>query len=145
MCCVLCLVTQWCPALCDCMDCSPPGSSAHGDSPVKNTGMSCHVLFQGIFPTQELNPGLPHCKWILYHLSHQKSQRILERVGYPFSRGSSWPRSWTRVSCIAGRFFTSWATREAQAKIRCCLLLLWKKDKSSKYMNESADYVFKNQ
>ena len=55
LCCVLCLVTQWCPALCDCMDCSPPGSSAHGDSPVKNTGMSCPVLFQGIFPTQELN------------------------------------------------------------------------------------------
>jgi len=34
------------------------------------------------------------------------------RVGYPFSRGSSWPRDWTQVSCIAGRFFTTWATRE---------------------------------
>ena len=38
--------------------------------------------------------------------------RILEWVAYPFSRGSSWPRNWTRVSCTAGRFFTSWATRE---------------------------------
>ena len=40
------------------------------------------------------------------------SPRILEWVAYPFSRGSSWPRNWTRVSCTAGRFFTSWATRE---------------------------------
>ena len=40
--------------------------------------------------------------------------RILEWVAYPFSRGSSRPRNWTRVSFIAGRFFTSRATREAQ-------------------------------
>ena len=38
---------------------------------------------------------------------------ILEWVAYPFSRGSSRPRNWARVSCIAGRFFTSWANREA--------------------------------
>ena len=35
--------------------------------------MGCHFLFQGIFPTQELNPGLLHCRQILYHLSHQGS------------------------------------------------------------------------
>ena len=40
--------------------------------------------------------------------------RILEWVAFPFSRGSSQPRNWTQVSCIAGRFFTSWAIREAQ-------------------------------
>ena len=39
--------------------------------------------------------------------------RILEWVAFPFFRGSSQPRDWTQVSCIAGRFFTSWATREA--------------------------------
>ena len=39
--------------------------------------------------------------------------RILEKVAFPFSKGSSWLRVWTRVSCIAGRFFTIWATREA--------------------------------
>ena len=39
--------------------------------------------------------------------------RILEWVAFPFSRGSSWPRNRTGVSCIAGRFFTSWAIREA--------------------------------
>ena len=52
---------------------SPPGSSVHGDSPGKNTGVGCHALLQGIFPTQGLNLGLPHCWWILYHLSHQGS------------------------------------------------------------------------
>ena len=66
-------VTQSCPTLCDPMDCSLPGSSVHGDSPGKNTGVGCHALLQGIFPTQELNPGLPHCRQTLYHLSHQGS------------------------------------------------------------------------
>ena len=56
---------------------------------------------------------LLHCRQILYCLSHQKSPRILEWVAYPFSRASSWPRNQTGVSCIAGRFSTSWATREA--------------------------------
>ena len=49
------LVTQSCLTLCDPMDCSPPGSSVHGDSPGKNTGVGCHVLLQRIFPTQEAN------------------------------------------------------------------------------------------
>ena len=56
---------------CNPMDCSPQGSSVHEDSPGKNTGVDCHTLLQGIFPTQ----------------------------------------NWTQVSCIAGRFFTIWATR----------------------------------
>ena len=101
-----------CPTLCDTMNYSLPGSSVHGDSPGKNTGMGHHALLQGIFPMQGSNPGLPLCRWILYQLRHQGSPRILECVAYPFSRGSSRPRNWTRVSCIAGRFFTSWATRE---------------------------------
>ena len=88
-CAVLCLVAQSCPTLCDLMDCSPPGSSVHGDSPGKNTGVGCHAFFQGNFPIQGLNPGLPRCRQILYCLSHQGSPRILEWVAYPFSRGSS--------------------------------------------------------
>ena len=71
------------------------------------------LLLQGIFPAQGLNPGLPHCRQILYQLSQKGSPRILEWVAYPFSRVSSWPRNWTRVSCIAGRFFTNWAIWEA--------------------------------
>ena len=81
-----------------------------------NTGVHSLSLLQGIFPTQGSNPGLPHCRWILYQLSHKGSPRILDWVAYPFSRGSSQPRNWTRVSCTAGRFFTNWATREAPLK-----------------------------
>ena len=80
-------------------------------SPGKNTGVDNRPLLQGIFPTQGLNPGVPHCRWILYQLSHQGRSRILEWVAYPFSSGSSQPRNQTGVSYIAGWFFTSWATR----------------------------------
>ena len=62
---VLCLGAQLYPPLCDPVDCRPPGSSVHGDSPGKNTGVGCHALLQKIFPSQESNPGLLHCKWIL--------------------------------------------------------------------------------
>ena len=55
----------------------------------------------------------PQILYHLSHLSHQGSPRILEWAAYPFSRVSSQPRNWTGVFCIAGRFFTSWATREA--------------------------------
>ena len=80
---MLCLVIQSCPTLCDSMDCSPPGSFVHGGSPGKNTGVDLHALLQGIFPTQGSNPGLLHCRWILYQLSHKGSPRILEWVAYP--------------------------------------------------------------
>ena len=49
-----------CLTPCDPMDCSLPGSSVHGDSPGKNTGVGCHALLQGIFPTKGLMPGLLH-------------------------------------------------------------------------------------
>ena len=104
-----------CPTLCNPMDCSPPGFSVHEDSPGKNTGVGCHALLQGIFPTQELNQGpLP------YQLSYQKESevaqlcltlcdpvdcsllgssvrgifqaRVLEWVAISVSRGSSQPR-----------------------------------------------------
>ena len=94
----------------------PPGLRSPWNSPGQKTGVGSRSLFQGIFPTQGLNPGLPHCRRILYQLSHQGSPRILEWVAFPFSRGSSQPRNWTGVSCIAGRFFTNWAIREAQIK-----------------------------
>ena len=64
------LVTQSCLTLCNPMDCSLPGSSVHRDSPDKNTGVGCHALLQGIFPTQGSNLGLPHCRQILYCPSH---------------------------------------------------------------------------
>ena len=87
----------------------PQGLYSPKNSPGQNTGVDNLSLLQGIFPTQGLNPGLPHCRQILYQLSHKGSPRILEWVAYPFSSRSSWPRNRTRVSCIAGRFFTNWA------------------------------------
>ena len=77
------------------------------NSPGQNTGVGSLSLLQEIFPTQESYPGLPHCRQILYQLSHQGRPRILEWVAYPFSSRSSGPRNQTKVSCIAGGFFTS--------------------------------------
>ena len=71
---MLCLVAQSCPTLCDTMDSNLPGSSVHGNSPGKNTGVGCHALLQGIFPTQGSNLALPHCRWILYCLSWEKTR-----------------------------------------------------------------------
>ena len=56
---VLCLVTQSCLTLCDPMDSSPPGSSVHGDSPCKNTGVGCHALLQGNLPNSGIKPRSP--------------------------------------------------------------------------------------
>ena len=53
------------------MDCSLTRFLQPWDFPGKNTGVGCHFLLQEIFPTQELNPGLLHCRQMLYHLSHQ--------------------------------------------------------------------------
>ena len=58
-CAMLCLVAQLCPTLCDPMHCSPPGSSVHGDSPGKNTGVSGHALLQGDLPNPEIKPRSP--------------------------------------------------------------------------------------
>ena len=58
--CVCAKSLQSCLTLCDPVDCSPPGSSVHGDSLGKDTAGGCHVLLQGIFPTQGLNPWLLH-------------------------------------------------------------------------------------
>ena len=58
------------------------------NSPGQNTGVGSCFLLQGIFPTQESNPGLPHRGRILYQLSHKGSPRIPEWVACPYSRGN---------------------------------------------------------
>ena len=70
------------------------------NSSAQNTRVGSRSLLQGIIPTQGSNSGLLNCRHIA------RSPRILEWVAYPFSRGSSRPRSQTGVSCIAGGFFT---------------------------------------
>ena len=91
----------------------PHGVCSPWNSLGQNPRVGSLFLPQGIFPTQGSNPSLPHCRRILYQLSHKGSPRILEWVDYPFSSGSSWPRSQTGVSCITGGFFTNWAIRDA--------------------------------
>ena len=87
---VLCLIAQSCLTFCNPMDCSPPGSSIHEDSPGKNTGVGCHALLQGIFPTQGSNPGLPRSRQILYHLRHQGSHKTRDSSINPL-----WAQSYT--------------------------------------------------
>ena len=84
---MLCLVAWSCPTVSDPMAFSSPGSSVRGDSPGHNTGVGSLSLLQGIFPTQGSNPVLPHCRQILYHLSHQGSPAMLAWVAYLSSRG----------------------------------------------------------
>ena len=111
LCCVQLLSRVW---LYNLMDCSPPGSPIHGILQARILEWVAMPSSRGSSQPRGQTQGLLHCRWILYHLSHQGSPIILEWAAYPFSKGSSWPRNQTRVSCIAGRFFTSWATREAQ-------------------------------
>ena len=103
--------------MCKCLQ--PYGLYSPWNSPGKNTGLSSLSLLQGIFPSQGSNPGLPHCRQILYHLSHKGSPRMLKWVAYPFSRGSSWSKNWTWVSCIAGIFFTKNVHNQSQFLLRC--------------------------
>ena len=92
----------------------PHGVYCPWNSPGLNTGVNTLSLLQGIFPTQGLSPGLPHCRWIIYQLSHKGNPRVLEWVAYSFSSRSSQPRNQTRISYTARGFFANWTIREAQ-------------------------------
>ena len=101
---VLCLVAPSCATFCQPMNCSPPGSSLRGDSPCKSG-----LPFPS--PGDLLNPGIQSRSPTL-----QVDSLLPEPPGKPkntgvgnlsFSRASSQPRNQTRVSCIAGGFFTS--------------------------------------
>ena len=95
------LVLSWkwkCSIVCNSL--GPHGLYSPWTSPGQNTGVGSRSLLQGTFPTQGLNPGLPQCRQILYQLSHQGSPRMMERVVYPFSSGSSWPRNQTGVPAL---------------------------------------------
>ena len=95
----------------------PRGLYGPWNSPGQKTREGSLSLLQGIFPIQGSNPGLLHCRRILRQLSDQGCPRTLDSVA--FSSRSSWPRNRTRVSCIAGGFFTNGTIREA----------LWKGEK----------------
>ena len=67
----------------------PHGLYSPWSSPGQNTGVGSLSLLQWIFPTQGLNPGLPHCRQILYQLNHKGSPRILKWVACPFCNNKS--------------------------------------------------------
>ena len=122
----------------------PHGLYSPWNSLGQNTGVGSLSLLQGIFPIQGSSPGLPHCRQILYQLSHKGSPRILEWIAYSFSSRSSQPRKQIGISSIAadagaakslqlcltlgnptdcsppGRFFTNWAIREILTIMCCC-------------------------
>ena len=126
---VLCLVTQGYLTLCHPMDCSPLGSSVHGDSPGKNTGVGCHALLQGIFPTQDQNQvsgiaGIFFTIWatretyptvvtslfrfILWHvdvqLSHHRSLKLSFFHWIPFTSWL-WPIDYVCAGLFLGNLF----------------------------------------
>ena len=89
----------------------------HGlDSPW-NINIQVRILEWEAFPFSGYlpNPGLLHCRQILHQLSYQGTPRILEWVAYPSSSGSCQPRNQTRVSYIAGGFFTKQRQRNSQS------------------------------
>ena len=73
----------------------------------------------GDLTNPDIEPRYPTLQADSLSSKSQGSPRILEWVAYPYSKGSSWHRNWTEVSCIAVEFTTSWATREAQVLAIC--------------------------
>ena len=118
----LCCEIESCSVMSDSL--SPHRLYSPWNSPGRNNGVGTLSLLQGVFLTQRLNPGLPHGRRILYQLCHKGSPRILEWVAYPFSRGSSWPRNWTRVSSIAGRFFMNQVVQQSKPVIHTYTLYI---------------------
>ena len=98
------------------MDYRLPGSSVHGNSPGKNTGVGCHALLPGIFPTQGSNPSLPHCRQILYHLSHQESPRIcMDRLSLLQGIFLTQESNWVLLHCRKIHLFPGGASAKEPA------------------------------
>ena len=102
-------VAQSCLNLCNPMDGSPPGSSVHGIFQARVLEWVCHFLLQGIFPTQRSNTGLPHCRQMLYYLSHQGSPKyyVLKHPIVYLQR--HWSQQWSRLNlgCSVNRSVVS--------------------------------------
>ena len=126
---VLCCASSLtCVQLCNPMDYSLPGSSVHGDSPGKNTGVGYHALLQGIFLTHGLNTSLAHCRQILYHLSHQGTLYaciflFYSSLHHPIKMGTAM-RGWI-VSQKGSTLQYSWSPDSPESSlIRWCQTLL---------------------
>ena len=121
-CVCLCLVSQSCLTLHNPMNCSPPGSSVHEDSPGKNSGVDCHALLQRVFPTRALNPGLLHCRWILYclnlkNLGGAKEEMCIVSTGMHKRAGAGHTKTGQLLPALKGdefslSFYQSWRKKE---------------------------------
>ena len=138
--CLQMLVTQFCSTLWNLTDCSLLGFSVHGILQARILGWVAFPFSRGSSQSRDQTCISCTGRGILYHWGIREAQatqlcpilcdpmdcnllgfsvhgilqaRILEWVAIPFSRGSSWPRDWSLVSHVAGRFFTIWTTREA--------------------------------
>ena len=111
-------VVQSCPTLCNHMDCSLPGSSVHGIFSDKDTGVGSHSLPQGIFPTQGSNPGLPHCRQILYQLSTKEAQEYW--MGLPFPSPGDLPNPGIEPGSPALQV----ASLTSESPGKCCQVVL---------------------
>ena len=87
--------------------CDPMDYTVHGILQARMLEWVAFPFSRGSSQPRDGNPGLPHCRGILYQLSHKGSPRRTEWVAYPFSSGSSHPRNGTGVSCIASGLFTN--------------------------------------
>ena len=83
-------VAQSCLTFCNPMDCVAYQVLCPWNFPGKSTGVGCHYLLQGIFLTQGLNPGLLHCRQMLYHLSHQGNPKEIEDDSEKMESPCSW-------------------------------------------------------
>ena len=110
---VLCLVTQSCLILWDPMDCNLSGSSVHGDSPSKNTGVGCHALLQGIFPTQGSNSRSPALQVdsLPYEPLGEPKRTRMGSLPLPQGNSPAQEADWGLLHCMW--FFTCWAPQEA--------------------------------
>ena len=113
------LVTKSCLTLCDPLDCSPPGSDVHGILQARILEWVA-IFFQETFPIQGLNPGLPNCRQILYHLSHHESPIFIYLATFSLSCGI-WdqirdliPRSGikSRPHALGVQSLSHWTSRE---------------------------------
>ena len=115
----------------------PHGLYSPCNSPSLNTGVGSRSLLQGIFPTQGSNPGLPHCRRILYQLSHQGTpapsyllySQLCLGVHFQNSNWHSWYQKWAEKAegkkwgletrsltvLLAIRISSSWCVRHGQS------------------------------
>ena len=95
------------------MGCNLSGSSVHGDSPGKNTGVGSHTLLQGIFPTQGSNPRSPAVQVdsLPYEPPGKPKRTRTGSLSLSHRNSPAQEANWGLLHCK--RFFTCWATREA--------------------------------